>query len=177
MTSIFKRLEAGDKNKAQPIYICRPSEWEHIASRLTPMQQTFAKARNFSGEAGQRVRVPDESGEVKLVLYGVGSAAKDDMGPIRVGQLSGFLPKGHYYFASLPEGWSSRLAATGWGMGAYKFDRYLPDTAEFPTLLLDGDAHPRETENIVSGLHLGRCLLYTSPSPRDQRGSRMPSSA
>ena len=24
---------------------------------------------------------------------------------------------------------------------------------------------------------LGVCLLYTSPSPRDQRGSRMPSSA
>ena len=24
---------------------------------------------------------------------------------------------------------------------------------------------------------LKRCLLYTSPSPRDQRGSRMPSSA
>ena len=31
-----------------------------------------------------------------------------------------------------------------------------------------------------AGLGLGRngiCLLYTSPSPRDQRGSRMPSSA
>ena len=28
---------------------------------------------------------------------------------------------------------------------------------------------------IVTGA--GRCLLYTSPSPRDQRGSRMPSSA
>ena len=26
-------------------------------------------------------------------------------------------------------------------------------------------------------LRLGVCLLYTSPSPRDQRGSRMPSSA
>ena len=25
--------------------------------------------------------------------------------------------------------------------------------------------------------HLKICLLYTSPSPRDQRGSRMPSSA
>ena len=25
--------------------------------------------------------------------------------------------------------------------------------------------------------HLQICLLYTSPSPRDQRGSRMPSSA
>ena len=28
-----------------------------------------------------------------------------------------------------------------------------------------------------SGATYGGCLLYTSPSPRDQRGSRMPSSA
>ena len=28
-----------------------------------------------------------------------------------------------------------------------------------------------------NGERLGFCLLYTSPSPRDQRGSRMPSSA
>ena len=27
------------------------------------------------------------------------------------------------------------------------------------------------------GLDVASCLLYTSPSPRDQRGSRMPSSA
>ena len=30
-------------------------------------------------------------------------------------------------------------------------------------------SHPEQTANL--------CLLYTSPSPRDQRGSRMPSSA
>ena len=30
--------------------------------------------------------------------------------------------------------------------------------------------------NDYSNVHRG-CLLYTSPSPRDQRGSRMPSSA
>jgi len=29
----------------------------------------------------------------------------------------------------------------------------------------------------VRGAQFGSCLLYTSPSPRDQRGSRMPSSA
>ena len=28
-----------------------------------------------------------------------------------------------------------------------------------------------------SASHIKACLLYTSPSPRDQRGSRMPSSA
>ena len=33
--------------------------------------------------------------------------------------------------------------------------------------------------NVISGgpTAAGTCLLYTSPSPRDQRGSRMPSSA
>ena len=35
------------------------------------------------------------------------------------------------------------------------------------------DAHPMA---IMCGV-VGTCLLYTSPSPRDQRGSRMPSSA
>ena len=30
---------------------------------------------------------------------------------------------------------------------------------------------------LVDGDHITICLLYTSPSPRDQRGSRMPSSA
>ena len=37
-----------------------------------------------------------------------------------------------------------------------------------------------ETEDpieIVATALTGSCLLYTSPSPRDQRGSRMPSSA
>ena len=32
-------------------------------------------------------------------------------------------------------------------------------------------------ETIEIAMNLGVCLLYTSPSPRDQRGSRMPSSA
>ena len=39
-----------------------------------------------------------------------------------------------------------------------------------------------EPHNFVDGQtviynHNNNCLLYTSPSPRDQRGSRMPSSA
>ena len=33
-----------------------------------------------------------------------------------------------------------------------------------------GKNHRKELKNFI-------CLLYTSPSPRDQRGSRMPSSA
>ena len=39
--------------------------------------------------------------------------------------------------------------------------------------------NPNENVLIIDGLNtfIRVCLLYTSPSPRDQRGSRMPSSA
>ena len=36
---------------------------------------------------------------------------------------------------------------------------------------------PDETDLRPGIKNNGNCLLYTSPSPRDQRGSRMPSSA
>ena len=47
---------------------------------------------------------------------------------------------------------------------------YLMDGIGKPDLIVDGYSSPH-------GFALKPCLLYTSPSPRDQRGSRMPSSA
>ena len=37
--------------------------------------------------------------------------------------------------------------------------------------------NPGDKKQLFYQLQCNRCLLYTSPSPRDQRGSRMPSSA
>ena len=36
---------------------------------------------------------------------------------------------------------------------------------------------PSEVSGTIKSIDIKNCLLYTSPSPRDQRGSRMPSSA
>ena len=48
---------------------------------------------------------------------------------------------------------------------------------DYHNLNCDGNvAPPAELDN-VAGRPCYPCLLYTSPSPRDQRGSRMPSSA
>ena len=71
---------------------------------------------------------------------------------------------------------------TGLTMTSQKFDKLF----DGPVRKAETDITQREmdlarsiqvvTEEIV--LKLGNtCLLYTSPSPRDQRGSRMPSSA
>ena len=51
-------------------------------------------------------------------------------------------------------------------------------TNQGPTLrvFLKGNENVN-TYHQIKDNHFGPCLLYTSPSPRDQRGSRMPSSA
>ena len=41
----------------------------------------------------------------------------------------------------------------------------------------DNATDPTYTDGFVNKSGIQICLLYTSPSPRDQRGSRMPSSA
>ena len=42
----------------------------------------------------------------------------------------------------------------------------------------DGVSPPGTAKNVITvGAHVNSCLLYTSPSPRDKRQSRMPSSA
>ena len=44
-------------------------------------------------------------------------------------------------------------------------------------ILFETSAQAEFLKPMVVALAFGVCLLYTSPSPRDQRGSRMPSSA
>ena len=54
------------------------------------------------------------------------------------------------------------------------------DISANPTALFVGtvDDAPAEANGSASAYYdPATCLLYTSPSPRDQRGSRMPSSA
>ena len=56
---------------------------------------------------------------------------------------------------------------------AQSFTLYASRSAE-DAMELAADLAERGEPVVVAA---GGCLLYTSPSPRDQRGSRMPSSA
>ena len=53
----------------------------------------------------------------------------------------------------------------------------VKDCAEQAMELVGDDLILEPQAFMVLGAQLNSCLLYTSPSPRDQRGSRMPSSA
>ena len=54
--------------------------------------------------------------------------------------------------------------------------RHSAARASTAAVLVDSSAMSGFKEHI-QGVRADVCLLYTSPSPRDQRGSRMPSSA
>ena len=64
--------------------------------------------------------------------------------------------------------------------GIYGFPKRLLETSErVPGLLqIHGGGQYADSNACLTNAKRGyACLLYTSPSPRDQRGSRMPSSA
>ena len=65
-----------------------------------------------------------------------------------------------------------RLAYHGWKINAEKLVLAAKEATILGWIVKDGKIHadPKRVQGIV-------CLLYTSPSPRDKRQSRMPSSA
>ena len=143
------------------IHIVRPDGWDPLKATLSQAQQNFADARQFAGEAGQTLRLPGADGTIDYVLYGAGRKEKDELGAMRAGGLSGSLPAGFYRFAGLPQDWNSVLAEVGWGVGAYKFEAYLPNETQFPTLVVKNEDRLSETRSLVEATHLCRDLINT----------------
>lgn len=144
-----------------PIYCVRPDDWPNLQTKLDGPGKNYAAARGFSGDAGQRVRLPKADGTVAAVLYGVGNKDDDAMGAIRTGLLSTTLPKGFYRLAQIPRDWRMVLAQTGWGMGAYRFETYLPDETSFPTLVLEEGSRLAEVSSLAEATALCRDLINT----------------
>jgi len=147
-----------------PIHICRPSGAEALLENLTSTQQNYAKAHDFKGSAGQAVLVPGEDGHVGQVLFGAGKDNGFAGSALRVGSLAERLSEGLYNIASAPEGWDAPLMATAWGLGAYKFTKYLKNGHKPPTLVLGGDMAADETDALVTAIARGRDMINTPPS-------------
>ena len=73
---------------------------------------------------------------------------------------------------SITEGIVSRIESVSYALDGFGL-RIQVDAALNP----GNSGGPAITDGKILGLVFSGCLLYTSPSPRDQRGSRMPSSA
>lgn len=158
---IQKSSDPEDSKAVTPIHICLSDEVDSLFARMDEFHASMARALGFKGKANQLVKIPGKTGNIELVLFGAGSNPRDEAGPVRTGKLASLIGQGHYHIASYPKAWNGDLMAIGWGLGAYKFNRYLRDKKEKPSLDLSGFENAAEIESIVEGITLGRDLINT----------------
>jgi leucyl aminopeptidase len=109
------------RESAVPIHAVKADALERELAALGERDRRFAEAGGFTGEAGRHLLVPDAEGNVGRVLFGLGDG-RTDGGPLVFGRLATALPAGSYYLANEVD--APDLAALGFALGSYRFDRY-----------------------------------------------------
>ena len=159
MRDCFVDSRPGD---AVPIYIVRSGDVDFVRSILPDNLQRAASSRDFKAKAGELLILRGESGLPIGVLFGAGAMADDAINALQTGQLARRLPKAIYMVAVKPDDWEWPLLAIGWGLGAYKFNRYLKTGEEVSPQLVLTDMHePQESRAIISAINNGRDLINT----------------
>ncbi|MFC5385215.1 leucyl aminopeptidase family protein [Aquamicrobium segne] len=128
---------------ALPVYLMRKNGLENAG--LPQVAQDWAKANDFTGEAGKILVFPGEGGKIGGALFGLGDGTG---GMLALGSLARFLPKGDWRLEG--ELKDPELAALGIVLGSYVFTRYgkkpgrplrlaLPETVDASRLMRLGD--------------------------------------
>ncbi|NNM73661.1 leucyl aminopeptidase family protein [Enterovirga aerilata] len=142
---------------AVPVRLTTEERWPALAAELDPIGRAYAEAIGFDGKAGSLAPVPDASGAVGSVLVGMG--AKDATDPFDLARLATSLPEGTYRLADPPD--EPALAALGFALGSYRFDRYRERPGKDVRLLLPEGVDGEELSRIAQAVAMGRDLINT----------------
>ncbi len=118
-----------------PLIPVTAEQLHDVLNALPKSQRNWAETQGFAARSGQHCCLPDDQGQLVGVLYT--PPAQNDL--LQVAALASALPAGTY---RLPEGLTAQqeqLAALGWGLESYRFDRYRQRRKPLATLLLDAD--------------------------------------
>ena len=123
-----------------------------------PSVQAWARAANFTAEAGAVCLVPDGDGRLASVLAGLG----DDDDPWVFGHLPGKLPPGLYRIAGALPPHQADWAALGWELATYAFGRYKTRNGRtWPRLAWPEGADRPHVERTTAAIRLVRDLINT----------------
>lgn len=128
-----------------------------LADRLAELgdpARGFAGAIGFDAAAGSVAILPDAAGAISAVLFGCGDGDTD---PLIAGKLAGALPQGVY---SLAGGFQNpQLAALGFALGSYQFDRYGKPRKDAARLAVPAGTDGDELRLIVAAVYLARNVI------------------
>lgn len=94
---------------------------------------TWLRATDFKAKPGEFRLVPGAEGQLERVVFG----AREEGHLWQIAGLAGALPAGHYQLDADWDRDQAALAALGWGLGAYRFDRYREADRPDTRLVLD----------------------------------------
>ena len=149
--------------KSVPIMLVSTADWELRQAQLSPLAKAFSAAQGFEPKPGRLSLLPDASGALELVLFGVepvGGARYDSFAP---GKLATLLPAGLYSFMQEGLGDSSGAehAALSWCLSAYRFSRYRKASGEQPRLVCPQGVDLARVQRMAEGVALARNLVNT----------------
>ena len=158
----FIQPDAHDASSAPiPIHCVLSDQYQaHIDHAAAPHRQ-WAHRHDFQARAGEVLIFPSQGGEIDQVWVGV----DPEHPPVwALAGLPSKLPKGQYVLATQgSKGWPEHfrsLATIGFGLGAYRFDRYKRQPASSVQLVLE-DQDPQELMALVEASHLARDIVNT----------------
>ncbi|THD42437.1 MAG: leucyl aminopeptidase family protein [Bradyrhizobium sp.] len=146
-----------------PIWFVTPETWPGIQTAIEagigPSATRFAAASGFEPKPGRLQLLPDAQGALAGVLFGLAQREAKGRDPFAAGRLATALPAGNYRFANAPH--DLELAALGFLLGLYRFDRYRTDAGARPQLVAPQGVDAARIEAIARAVGFGRDLVNT----------------
>ena len=154
--SYLSRNELSPERPAVPLWPLDADGLEQWKQAADARQRRWVERAGFTAAAGELCAVPGADGDLDGYLFG--RQETDEIAQLAA--LVGRLPAGVY---RLDCDWSRarrRQASLGWGLAAYRFERYKAASQERPVLLLDEDIDA-EVRSLLAAQCLVRDLVNT----------------
>jgi leucyl aminopeptidase len=142
---------------ATPVWLVSAENWAEIKSSIGAAAAAFAERCGFKPKSGQIQFLPGEGGALAGVLFGVDGASAPARDPLASGKLATSLPEGDYHFANPPH--DADLAALGFLLGLYAYDRFKANSTPRPRLLAPDGVDAWRLERIAQAVGFGRDLI------------------
>jgi len=142
--------------RTQPQTITCIAEGELDAAGLSPAHAAWARANGFTGQRGKLLPLPGGQGELAGYAFGLGAQANRPK--LVTGLAASVLEPGDYRLAG--KFGDPTLAALGFRLGAYRFDRYRKHRDPLSLALPEG-ADAAEVERLAEAAFLARDLVNT----------------
>ena len=127
-----------------------------------PEQEAWVKANGYSAIRGEILVLPDGDGGIASAMFGMGKAWPTGLDSRAFGALPLQLPEGLFRIEGLPEDPAQReLAALGWLLGTYRFNRYKAPNRSAALLVCPEGVDGARVEALARAMWLARDLINT----------------